>query len=43
MASAEERPRVAQGALFEEDIKIDWQEIDTGHITVERQRLFGDW
>lgn len=42
-ALAEERPRIAQGALFDEDLVPDWQEIDTGRITVERQRAFGDW
>ena len=42
-ALAEERPRIAQGALFEEDIVPDWQEVDTGRVKVERPRAFGDW
>ena len=42
-ALAEERPRVAQGALFDEDLVPDWQEIDTGSVKVERPRAFGDW
>ena len=42
-ALAEERPRVAQGALFDEDLVPDWQEIDTGRVKVERPRSFGDW
>lgn len=42
-ALAQERPRIAQGALFDEDLAADWQEIDTGRVKVERQRAFGDW
>ena len=42
-ALAEERPRIAQGALFDEDLAPDWQEIDTGRVKVERSRAFGDW
>jgi transposase len=42
-AVGEDRPRVAQGALFEEDLETDWQEIDTGRVTAERQRAFGSW
>ncbi len=42
-SSAEGRPWFVQGALFDEDIASDWQEIDTGNVIVERPRGFGDW
>jgi hypothetical protein len=31
-ALAEERPRIVQNALFDEDIAPDWQTVDTGRI-----------
>jgi transposase len=42
-AAAEERPRLIQGVLFDEDLRPDWQEIDTRRVGVERQREFGAW
>jgi transposase len=40
---AQDRPRCVQHALFEEDLIPDWQEIDTGKVSVENAREFGDW
>ncbi len=42
-ALAEERPRIVQNALFDEDIAPDWQTVDKGRIKAERPRAFGDW
>lgn len=40
---AKDRPRCVQHALFEEELIPDWQEVDTGKVSVENSREFGDW
>lgn len=42
-ALALDRPALVQGALFDEDLMPDWQEIDTQSVTTENSRGFGDW
>ena len=42
-AAADERPRIVQRALFDEELEPDWQEIDTRRLRVERPREFGSW
>jgi transposase len=42
-AAAAEAPECVQGALFEENVEPDWQEIDTERVRVERPRAFGEW